>query len=288
MNVRRHLSDYLELTKPRIASMVLVATAFGFGLAGEGVYNMALLLLTLLGTGMAGAGASVLNQYVERDVDALMERTRNRPVPAGRISPQAALNFGVFLVLGGCLLLVGTVNLLAAFLALLSTFLYVLVYTPMKRLTWWNTAVGAVPGAMPPLIGWAGATGTLSAGAWVLFAILFIWQHPHFYSIAWIYREDYERGGMKMLSVVKPNGGSLFRQVIAFCVILIPVSLGPSLLGMSGWAYSAGAAAIGLVMLAAGLVFAKSRSVKDARRLLRVSVVYLPLLYLFLLIDTAL
>ena len=281
------ISAYIELTKPRIALMVLVTTAFGYFLGGEGFHGATLFVLTLLGTAMSGGGASVLNQYLERDSDALMERTRGRPVPAGKISPQAALYFGVVLCLGGCFLLLWSVNILAAFLALQSTFLYVLVYTPMKRLSWWNTSVGAIPGALPPLIGWAAATGTLNAQAWVLFAILYVWQHPHFYAIAWIYKDDYRRGGIKMLSVVHPDGRSLFNQVAGFAVILIPISLLPTLLGMSGWVYFVGALTIGLGMLGAALAFFRKRTVGHARLVLKVSVIYLPLLLIFMVADTA-
>ena len=282
-----NISAYIELTKPRIALMVLVTTAFGYFLGGEGFHGFALFVLTLLGTGMSGCGASALNQYLERDSDALMERTRGRPVPAGKISPQAALYFGVVLCLGGCFLLLWSVNILAAFLALQSTFLYVLVYTPMKRLSWWNTSVGAIPGALPPLIGWAAATGTLNAQAWVLFAILYVWQHPHFYAIAWIYKDDYRRGGIKMLSVVHPDGRSLFNQVAGFAAILIPISLLPTLLGMSGWVYFVGALTIGLGMLGAALAFYRKRTVGHARLVLKVSVIYLPLLLIFMVADTA-
>ena len=224
MRSRNIFSAYLELTKPRIAVMVLVMAALGYylGTVQSGIFvGWTAFLLAMLGTGMAGGGASALNQYLERDVDALMQRTRDRPLPTGSISPQGALYFGVILALAGCFLLLFQANVLAAFLALQSTFLYVLVYTPMKRLTWLNTSVGAIPGAMPPLIGWAASTGTLHIGAWILFAVLYIWQHPHFFAIAWIYRDDYARGGLKMLPVVKPDGKNMFTQVILFSPVLI-------------------------------------------------------------------
>ena len=212
MNQSVSLSSYLELTKPRIALMVIVTASIGSFLGSNeaGVsLGMSNYLIAMLGTGFAGCGASVLNQYIEREVDAKMNRTKNRPLPTGTISPGSALYFGVFLVMGGTILLVINVNLWTAFLTLQSAFLYVLVYTPMKRLSWWNTSNGAIPGAMPMLIGWAAATNSISSpGPWILFAILYIWQHPHFFAIAWMYREDYARGGLKMLPVVKPDGKS--------------------------------------------------------------------------------
>lgn len=285
----RVFRDYLELTKPRIAVMVLVAAALGYFLAAKehgAAQGWLHFLLAMLGTGMTGAGASTLNQVLERDVDAKMDRTRNRPLPAGRISPVAALYFGVALVMGGCLLLLFRLNILAAFLALQTSFLYVLVYTPLKRLSWWNTSVGAIPGAMPPLIGWAAASGTLNWGAWVLFAILFIWQHPHFFAIAWMYKDDYARGGFKMLPVVKPDGVSMFRQVIGFSVALIAVALAPVIWGNAGWIYAIGSVAAGLLMLEAGRRFFLARDRVTARATLRASLVYLPALLLASWLDT--
>ena len=290
MTTKRFLA-YLELTKPRIALMVLVTAALGYylGVAFAGEFpGWPSFLFAMLGTGMAGAGASALNQYLERDIDALMERTRERPLPTGTLSPQSALYFGVALALAGCFLLLFVNNLLTAFLTLQSTFLYVLVYTPMKRLTWLNTSVGAIPGAMPPLIGWAAATGTLHLGAWILFAVLYIWQHPHFFAIAWMYRDDYERGGLKMLPVVKPDGKSMFVQVMSFSLVLIPVSVLPTVVGLSGWLYSAGALVLGLAMLASGAAFTWQKTHGSAKRLLRISLIYLPMLLLLVLADAAL
>lgn len=285
--MNKTIASYIELTKPKIAIMVLVMTAFGFFLATPGVYTPGLLILTLIGTAMAGGGASVLNQYLERDIDARMERTRNRPLPSGDITPQAALYCGVFLAIGGCLLLLFTVNILAAFLALQSTFLYVLVYTPMKRLSWLNTSVGAIPGAMPPLIGWAAATGTLDYRAWILFAILYIWQHPHFYAIAWMYRDDYRAAGLKMLPIVKPDGRNMFQQVVWFSVLLIPVSLLPTFAHVTGWLYFTGALVTGLAFLATALRFIQTKTHLAAKTVLKASIIYLPALLLLILADTA-
>jgi len=177
------------------------------------------------------------------------------------------------------------VNLLTGFLSLLTVFLYVLVYTPLKRVTWWNTVIGAIPGALPPVGGWTAVTGHLDYGAWIVFLILFVWQHPHFYAIAWMYKDDYERGGFKMLPVVHPDGRSTFNQVIGFSIILIPISLLPSLVGMAGPFYAWGMGILGLVMLAIGIQFSRTRSVQDAKRLLKASVIYLPLFFALILGD---
>jgi protoheme IX farnesyltransferase len=201
------------------------------------------------------------------------------------VAPAHALAGGVSLVLIGVLALVWAVNLLTGFLVLLAAFLYVLVYTPLKRLSWFNTTVGAIPGAIPPLCGWAAATGHLTGGAWVLFAILFLWQHPHFYSIAWMFKDDYRNAGLKMLPVVDPSGASTFRQTLLFSVLLIGVSLLPTALGMTGRVYLGGAVTLGLALLAVGILFYKSHTFGDARRLLKASVIYLPLLVALMIFD---
>ncbi len=286
MRERSTFRAYVELTKPRIGLMVVVTAAFGYFLAGGGIDQPLLLACTLLGTVLAGGGSSALNQYLEREVDGAMDRTRNRPLPTGQISPQSALLFGVALVLAGCFLLLWQVNLLTAFLALQSSFLYVLVYTPMKRLSWINTTIGAIPGAMPPLGGWAAATGGLDVGAWALFAVLFIWQHPHFFAIAWMFRDDYRRGGFQMLSVVDPSGARLFRQTLVFSVVLVPVSLAPALLGSTHGLYAVGAAALGVMMLYASIAFVRQRDFGSARQLMRASLIYLPALLLLIVADT--
>src|SRR5215470_16929923 len=262
---------YFELTKPRILAMVLVTTTLGFLLGSGNHGSFALLLLTLLGVGAATGGAAVLNNYLERDFDAKMARTRNRALPAGLIEPSRALTFGVGLVLTGVLLLATTVNLLSGFLVLLAAFLYVLVYTPLKRITWWNTTFGAIPGAIPPMAGWAAATGHVGAGAWALFAILFAWQHPHFFAIAWMFRDDYRAAGFKMLPVVEPSGLNTVRLTLGFSVLLIGVSLIPTVIGMAGWLYFSGTSLIGVLMLMAALSFAHDRSVGNARRVLKAS-----------------
>jgi protoheme IX farnesyltransferase len=276
---------YLELTKPRILLMVLVTTAFGFLLGGGIRASGVLLSFTLLGVGSATGGAAALNNYLERDFDAKMVRTRSRALPAGLIEPFRALLLGVSLVLFGVLLLVWTANLLAGFLVLLAAFLYVLVYTPLKRITWLNTTFGAIPGAIPPMAGWAAATGHVGVGAWALFAILFAWQHPHFFAIAWLFRDDYRAAGFKMLPAIETSGVRTVRLTIGFSVILLGVSLVPTLIGMAGWVYFFGTFLLGLLMLVASLSFGRNRNVGTARGLLKASVVYLPLLLGSIILD---
>jgi protoheme IX farnesyltransferase len=285
MRTKQLLSAYLELTKPRITVLVLATASLGFLAADPGFESWSLLLFTILGTSCAAGGSSVLNHFLERNIDRQMERTKNRPIPAGLVKPASALSFGVTLVLVGVFLLVFKTNLLTAFLALLSTFLYVVIYTPMKRLTWLNTSLGAIPGALPPVGGWTAATGELEWGAWALFLILFAWQHPHFYAIAWIFRDDYGRAGFKMLPVLDADGHRTCRHVIGFSILLIVASALPAVIGNSGPVYLGGVLLLGCGMLAAGIGLARSRSVDDARRLLRASVVYLPLLLLVTITD---
>ena len=281
------LGPYIELTKPRIVAMILVTTSLGFFLGGRGVHDTGLMALTLLGTALVASGSGVLNHYLERDVDALMRRTRSRPLPSGAVRPAAALSQGFLLILAGQLVLVVTVNLLTAWLALLTAFLYVVIYTPLKRLTWLNTSLGSIPGALPPVGGWAAATGGIDAGAWALFAILFAWQHPHFYAIAWIFRDDYRRGGFRMLPVLEEDGRRTCRHILAFSLLLLAASVMPVMLGMTGAVYLVGALILGAGMLAVGALLAWTRSPLDARRLLRASVLYLPLLVLLTVVDVS-
>lgn len=276
---------YVELSKPRIVTLIVITAAIGYFLGRQGIDDWWHFTLAMVGTAVSCAGAAALNNYLERDADLLMKRTRRRPIPSGLISPNAALYFGITLVVVSTVQLAVTVNILTAFIALMTAFLYVLVYTPLKKITWLNTFVGAIPGALPPLGGWAAATDEVSYGAWVLFLILFLWQHPHFYAIAWMYREDYERGGFKMLPVVEPDGLSTFRQIIVYSALLIPISLLPTVIGMSGPIYFWGALFLGLGMLLIGAYLGITRSVTDARRLLRASVIYLPILLVLIVTD---
>jgi protoheme IX farnesyltransferase len=284
----KNLRAYVELTKPRILSMVLVTTTIGYFLAAKGVHPLSTLCLTLFGVGCATGGSAALNNYLEREVDAKMERTRQRALPAGVIQPSNALAYGISLVLLGLFTLVWVVNLLTGFLVLLAAFLYVLVYTPMKRLTCLNTTFGAIPGAIPPMCGWAAATGRLDPGAWVLFLILFTWQHPHFFAIAWMFKDDYRNAGFKVLPVVEPTGVSTFRQTILFSALLLGVSVLPTVIGMTGRVYCVGALVMGLALLVVGVLFTRSKSFLDARRLLKASVIYLPLLLLLIIVDAGL
>jgi protoheme IX farnesyltransferase len=283
------LSYYLELTKPRITTLVLVMTALGFYLGADGQMSLLKMMWTLLGTAMVSGGSAALNHYIERDVDAMMQRTSSRPLPSGGLTPSATLSFGFCLILLGQVLLVVTTNLLTAWLALLTAFLYVVIYTPMKRMTWLNTSLGAIPGALPPVGGWTAASGELEWGACALFAILFTWQHPHFYSIAWIFRDDYRRAGFRMLPCLEEEGyPRTCRQIIGFSLLLLVVSLTPAWLGISGVVYVVGAIVLGLGMLAASISLVMARDQFQARRLLRASVIYLPLLFLLTVIDKSL
>jgi protoheme IX farnesyltransferase len=243
------------------------------------------LLHALLGTGLIAAAASALNQVIERDSDARMLRTRTRPLPAGRLEIPAALAFGLALALLGASYLSLAVNVLTAAIGIATLALYVLVYTPLKRHSSLCTIVGAVPGALPPVMGWTAATGALSAEAWFLFAILFFWQLPHFLAIAWNYRDDYARGGQPMLSVIDPAGGSTARQIVLYCMALLPVSLAPSLVHLTGALYFYGALLLGVAYLAAGVHAARARSHAAALQLLRVSVIYLPALLALMAFD---
>lgn len=267
------LEAYLEMTKPRIVALELVTTALGCYLAGGFVSVPA-----LVGVALTAGGAAVLNNYLERDEDAKMERTRQRALPSGKVAPNRAPAFGIVLILTGVTLLVGAVNVLTSFLALLAAFLYVLVYTPLKRVTWWNTTIGAIPGALPPLCGWAAATGSLAPGAWALFAIMMAWQHPHFYALAWLFREDYRRAGFRMLSVIDDTGKRTFRQIVIFSVVLLAASLWPVMLGMTGWVYFSGALLLGVVLVVSAVRLWLRPTPVSARQVFLESLLFLPLL----------
>lgn len=266
--------------------MVLVMTALGFFLARQEFVFSSTLFWTLLGSALTCGGGGALNSYLERDVDCLMRRTQRRPLPRGLVAPAEALGFGLLLTLVGTLVLVAFVNLLTGFLALLTVFLYVLVYTPLKRMTALNTLIGAIPGALPPVGGWTAAVGTLDAGAWALFLILFVWQHPHFYAIAWMYRDDYRRGGFKMLPLVDTEDGlRTTREIIVYLLLLIPVSLLPCLMGLAGLPYLLGACIAGVYFLLAGVRMFGDRSPAAARKVLRASIIYLPILFSLIALD---
>ena len=277
--------DYLELTKPSVVWLIVMSTAVGFYLGSSGPFSFLLFLHTLLATALLAGGAGALNQWAERDLDALMRRTERRPLPAGRLRSYPALGFGIAISLAGVAYLALAVNLLSAGLGLLTTASYLLLYTPLKTKTPFSTFVGSFPGAMPPLIGWAAARNDLSIEGWVLFAMLFLWQFPHFYAIAWMYREDYARAGIKMLPVVEPDGVSTGRQIVCYAAVLLPVSLAPVLLGMVGTVYLVGAVLCGLGYLYYGVLTARVKTTMQARRLLQASVIYLPRIYSLLILD---
>jgi len=288
------MRDYIELTKPRITWLILMSTGIGyfFGLPGAPNWLAFLkaipllsLLHTVLGTGLIASGTAALNQWYEREADRRMRRTSARPLPAGRLSAPRALAFGVALSLAGFLELWLGVNLLAASIGAFTLASYLFLYTPLKQRTWWSTTIGAIPGAMPPVIGYAAAAGALTRQSWVLFAILFLWQFPHFYSIAWMYKEDYARAGIRMLPVVEPDCRSTARQIVLYGLALIPVSLIPGILGMSGRIYFVGALLLGLWFLYSGIRVALEHSLSRARGVLVTSVLYLPLIYGLMLLD---
>ncbi len=276
-------NDYLELAKPRITFLVVITAAVGYAV-GPGHFDPAVFLALVIGTAFVSGGASALNQYRERDTDALMDRTRNRPVPAGRIAAADARAFGLVLCGGGLALLFSAAPL-AAGLGLAALGSYVLVYTPMKRLSSLCTVVGAIPGALPPMMGWAASRGTLDAGAWALFAILFFWQLPHFLAIGWMFRDDYARGGFPMLTVTDRDGSSTGRQMVLYSAALLPVTLFAGALVSAGRFYLWGAVVLGLVFLAGSARFAWARTLSSARWLFLISILYLPILLGLMVLD---
>ena len=274
----RRIYAYIELVKPRVVGMIVVTTLVGFYLASHGPTNAWLLFHTLASTGIAAAGTLALNQYLERDLDAIMLRTRSRPLPAGKLEPSEVLTFGTSLAALGIAYQVFAVGTLAAVVTSATTTSYLFLYTPMKRWTPFCSLVGAVPGALPPVTGWAAAAGQLDVGAWVLFAILFLWQLPHSLAIARMYREDYARAGIRLLPVIDPDGGSTGRQTVVNSAALLSVALLPTLVGLSGGLYFYSALALGLMLLGFSVQLARTRALADARRLLFASLVYLPTL----------
>jgi protoheme IX farnesyltransferase len=282
---RASAADYLELTKPRITLLVVFTALVGFVMAAPGPVSGAALTPALLGIALVAGGASALNMLMERDTDALMHRTRARPLPAGRLRPAEALLFGLVLSGLGLGTLAWLSGGLCAAVALVTWASYLFLYTPLKRRTSLSTLVGAVPGALPPVIGWAAARGGLEPGAYVLFAILFLWQVPHTLAIAWIYRDDYARGGLPVLPVLDPEGHLTGRQTVIHSLALLLVSLAPAVAGGAGWIYLAGAVALGTGLLVFAVRLAVVRSVAAARALFLASVAYLPALFLLLLVD---
>ena len=279
------LSIYLELSKLNILSLVLVATFLGYYLGNNGLGDLSTLFYTLLGTSMTASGSGALNHYLERDSDKYMERTKNRPLPAGLISPFHVIIFGVFMVLGGSFFLVLKTNLLTGFLSLLTAFLYVAIYTPLKKITWLNTSVGSIPGALPIVGGWTAATGEIGSMAWILFGIMYFWQHPHFYAIAWLCKEDYASANFKMLPVIDSDGSRTIRQIFWHLLLMIPISLLPIIEGSLGYFYLIGVTIISCGFFFSAIPLAKDKSTKSALLLLKASVLYLPILLIIIIID---
>ncbi len=279
------VKDYIELTKPRITWLIVMSAAIGFYFGHSGAWTLWPIVNTLFGTALIASGTAALNQWYERDADRYMHRTQKRPLPSGRLQPNRALWFGIALAVAGSLEMGFGANWLTAALGVATLFSYLLIYTPLKQKTWWSTTIGAFPGAMPPIIGFAGAAGKLTADAWILGAILFLWQFPHFYAIAWMYREDYSRAGIRMLPVVEPDGESTARQILLYSILLIPISLLPKWAGMTGNIYLIGALALGLWFLYAGIQVSFDRTRVKARNVLLTSVVYLPVLYALMILD---
>ena len=282
---RQAFADFLALTKPRVNLLVLITTLIGFHLGTFGPIDIAVLVHTIVGTALVAAGAAALNQVLERDTDRLMRRTRSRPLPAGRLKMGEAGWFALSLTAIGLVQLALGAHPLAAVVAFATIASYALVYTPLKRRTSLATVIGAVPGALPPMIGWTAATGRLSIEAWVLFAIVFVWQMPHVLAVSWMYREDYERAGIRVLPVEEPDGASTSRQTVSYAAVLVPVTLLPTVVGLAGGVYLMGALVLGLGILALAIVFARQRTATHARRLFLASLLYLPVLWLLMLAD---
>jgi protoheme IX farnesyltransferase len=282
---RTRAADFVALAKPRLNLLVVASALAGYAMAGGDTSQVFRLLCTVFGTALVAGGASAYNQILERRADALMQRTRLRPLPDGRLQVGEALLFATALSSFGLATLAVAVNGLSALVALATLLSYVVVYTPLKRVTSFSTVIGAIPGALPPVIGWAAAREELSRGAWLLFGIVFLWQLPHFLSIAWMFREDYARAGFPMLPVLEPDGRSTGRQAIIYSAALVPLSLTPTLIGLTGRAYFIGAFALAAIFMTLVVKFALSRSRSDARRLFFGSIIYLPLLWILMIAN---
>ncbi len=283
--IREKIAAYFELTKPRIAVILVLTSAAGFYLGTAGSFDGVLFANSLFAILLLAFGVATLNQYWERETDKLMDRTAGRPIPSGRVTPMEALVFGIVQCLIAEIYLFLAVNPLTALLGLVVIVGYVLVYTPLKTRTSVCTAIGAIPGALPPLMGWTAAANEISIGAWVLFATQFLWQFPHFLAIAWMYRDQYAKAGIQMLPVVEPAGTITARQIVLFAVMLVPVSLAPFFFGHDGIIFLVGASILGVWFLWASVKAARAKTNEAARSLLLVSVIYLPLLLLLMVAD---
>ena len=279
------LGAFFELTKPRITFLILVSTALGFYLGSQGKINSNQFAFTMVGTFLLAGGAGAINHFVEKDLDKLMDRTQSRPIPAGIISGKNALFFGVSITIIGFIILAALVNHLTAILGLITVLLYIFIYTPLKKITWLNTTIGAIPGAMPALGGWAASANALDPNAWILFSILFLWQHPHFYAIALMCKEDYKKAGFQMLPVIENESNRTNRQILWHAFLLIPVSLFFVVTGILGEIYFWGASTLGFGYLISGIPLFRDTTVDNAKLLLKTSVIYLPALLIVIFID---
>jgi heme o synthase len=284
-SVRGRVGSFVELTKPRIAVLLVLTSAAGFYLGTKSNFDTLLFVNTVIAITFLAFGVATLNQFWERDLDGLMDRTAKRPLPTGRVASVEALVFGLIQCVAAEVYLFLFVNPLTALLGLVVIVGYVLVYTPLKTRTSASVAIGALPGALPPLMGWTAAANEITLGAWALFVTQFLWQFPHFLAIAWLYREEYARAGVKMLPALEPEGRITSRQIVLFTIMLVPASLAPFFLGLSGMVFLVGASVLGVAFLVYGIHTARLRTNKSARRLLLVSVIYLPLLFLLMAAD---
>lgn len=285
VGVRERIVAFLELTKPRIAFLLVLTSAAGFYLGSSGPFDWILFANSVIAITLLAFGVATLNQFWERDLDQLMERTATRPLPTRKVTSYEALFFGVAQCVIAEVYLLLAVNLLTAILGLVVVIGYVFVYTPLKTRTSASTAIGALPGALPPLMGWTAAANDITITAWALFAMQYLWQFPHFLAIAWLYREEYAKAGILMLPVVEPSGRITARQIVMFSIMLLPVSLAPFFFGISGMIFLIGASLLGVWMLWASIRTARQRTNESAKKLLLVSVIYLPLLFILMVAD---
>ena len=285
LSVGEKLAAYYELTKPRIAFLLVLTSAAGFYLGSNGGFDAVRFANAMISIALLAFGVSTLNQYLERHTDPLMERTAKRPLPTQRLAPIEALIFGILLCVAAEVYLFVAINTLTGVLGLIVIVGYVLLYTPLKTRTSASTAIGAIPGAMPPLMGWTAAANDITLGAWAMFVTQFLWQFPHFLAIAWMYRDQYAKAGILMLPVVEPSGRITGRQIVLFTLMLVPVSFAPFFLGFAGIIYLIAASILGSVFLWSSISAARSKTNESARRLLYASVIYLPLLFLILVLD---
>jgi heme o synthase len=283
--VREKMAAYYELTKPRIAFLLVLTSAAGFYLGSRGPFNWPLFLNSMIGITLLAFGVASLNQYMERALDPLMDRTAGRPLPSGRLTPMEALVFGLVQCLAAEIYLLVLTNALTAILGLIVIVGYVLVYTPLKTRTTACTAIGAIPGALPPLMGWTAAANDITIAAWSLFVMQFLWQFPHFMAIAWMYRDEYRAAGIKMLPAVEPDGRITFRQIVIFTIMLVPISVAPFFFAQAGFIFLAGAVILGIWFLWASIRAAYSKSNEASKTVLLVSVFYLPIIFLLMVID---